>query len=74
MVIRNEFIDLMKVIRIKMVALYAEMPFDRFSKELHFVSVGLSNFVCVEQSWIIALTLWLKEVLDFVPRLIGVGL
>ena len=61
MIILNEFIDLMKVIRIKMVAFYAEMPLDRFGKELRFVSVGLGDFVCVAQSWIIALTLWLKE-------------
>ena len=74
MIVLNEFIDLMKVIRIKMVALYAEMPFDRFSKELRFVSVGLADFVCVAQSWIIALTILLEEVLNFAPRLIRVGL
>ena len=50
MVILNEFIDLMEVIRIKMIAFYAEMPFDRFSKELRFVGVGLGDFVCVVQS------------------------
>ena len=54
----------MKVIRIKMVAFYAEVPFDRFDKELRFVVVGLGDFVCVAHNWIIALTLWLKEVLD----------
>ena len=74
MIILNEFIDLMKVIRIKMVAFYAEMPFDRFGKELCFVRIGLGDFTCVGQSWIIALTLWLKEVLDFAPRLVGIGL
>ena len=74
MVILDEFIDLMEVIRIKMIAFYAEMPFDRFGKELRFVGVGLADFVCVAQSWIIALTLWLKEVLDFAPRLVGIGL
>ena len=45
MIILDEFIDLMKVIRIKMVAFYAEMPFDRFGKELCLVSVGLGDFV-----------------------------
>ena len=70
MIILNEFIDLMEVIRFKMIAFYAEMPFDRFGKELRFVSVGLGDFVCVAQSWIIALTLRLKEVLDFAPRLV----
>ena len=74
MIILYEFIDLMEVIRIKMVAFDAEVPFDRFSKELHFVSVDLGDFVCMVQSWIIALTLRLKEVLNFAPRLIGVGL
>ena len=63
MIILDEFIDLMKVIRIKMVAFYAEMPFDRFGKELHFVGVGLGDFVRMAQSWIIALTIWPKEVL-----------
>ena len=70
MIILNEFIDFMEVIRIKMVPFYAEMPFDGFGKELRFVSVGLGDFVCVAQSWIIALNLRLKEVLDFVPRLV----
>ena len=69
-IILDEFIDLMKVIRIKMVAFCAEMPFDRFGKELHFVGTGLGDFVCVAQSWIIALTLRLKEVRDFAPRLV----
>ena len=73
MIILNEFIDLMKVIRIKIVAFNAEMSLHRFGKELHFVSVSLGDFVHVAQSWIMALTLWLKEVLNFVPRLVGVG-
>ena len=64
----------MKVIQIKVIAFYAEVPFDRFGKELRFVSVGLGDFISVVPSWIIALTLWLKEVLNFAPRLIGVGL
>ena len=70
MIILDEFIDLMKVIRIKMVAFYTEMPFDRLDKELRLVGIGLSNFVRMAQSWIITLTLWLKEVLDFAPRLV----
>ena len=74
MIILDEFIDLIKVIRIKMIAFYAEVPFDRFGKELRFVSVGLGDFISVVQSWIITLTLWLKEVLNFAARLIGVGL
>ena len=47
MIILDEFIDLMKVIRIKIVAFYAEMPFNRFGKELCFVGVGLGDFVHV---------------------------
>ena len=74
MITLDEFIDLMKVIQIKMVAFYVEMPFNTFGKELHFVGIGLGDFVCVGQSWIIALTLWLKEVLGFAPRLIEIGL
>ena len=65
MIILNEFVDFIKVIRIKMIAFYAEMPLDRFSKKLHFISVGLGDFVLVVQSWIVALTLRLKEVLNF---------
>ena len=49
MIILAEFIDLMKVIQIEMVAFYAEMPFDRFSKELRFVSVGLGDLVRVAE-------------------------
>ena len=60
MIILNEFIDLMKMIRIKMVAFNAEMPLNRFGEELLLVSVSLGDFVRVAQSWIIALTLWLK--------------
>ena len=74
MIILDEFVDFIKVIRIKMVAFYAKMSLDRFSEELRFISVSLGDFVRVVQSRIIALTLWLKEVLNFAPRLIGVGL
>ena len=73
-IILDEFVDFIKVIRIKMIAFYNEMSLNRFGKELCFVSVSLGDFVHVAQSWIIALTLWLKEVLDFAPRLVGVGL
>ena len=72
MIILDEFVDFIKVIRIKMIAFYAEMSLNRFDKELRFISVGLDDFVRVVQSWIVALTLRLKEVLNFVPRLIGV--
>ena len=43
MIILYEFVDLMEVIRIKMIAFYAEMPFDRFGKELRFVGVSLGD-------------------------------
>ena len=73
-VILDEFVDLIEVVRIKMVALYAKMPFDTFSKELRFVGVGLGDFVSVLQSRIIALTLQLKKVFYFMPRHVGVSL
>ena len=44
-VILNEFVDLIEVVRIKMVALNAKVPFDRSGKELHFVGIGLGTFV-----------------------------
>ena len=72
-IIRYEFVDLIEVIRIKMDALDAKVPFDRFCKELRFVSVGLRDFASVLKSWIVALTLWLKEVFDSAPRLVGVS-
>ena len=64
MIILYELVDFIEVIRIKMFAFYAEVPlstavpFDRFSKELCFVSVCLGDFVVAAQCWIIALTLW----------------
>ena len=58
MTILYESVDFIKVIRIKMFALYAEVPF-----------VCLGYFAVVAQCWIIALTLWLDKVLDFAPRL-----
>ena len=69
MIILYEFVDFIKVIRIKMFAFYAEVSFDRFGKELRFVSVCFGDFVVVAQCWIIGPTLWLEEVLDFAPRL-----
>ena len=73
-VILDEFVDLIEVVRIKIFTLYAKVPFDRFSKELLFVSVGLGDFGSVMQSRLIVLTLWLKKVFDFTPRLVGVSL
>ena len=74
MIILDEFVDFIKVIRIEMIALYAKMFLNRFGKELRFISVSLGDFVRVVQSWIIALTLWLKKVLNFAPRLVRIGL
>ena len=71
MIILDEFVDFIKVIRIKMIAFYAEMSLNRFGKGLRFINVGLGDFVRVVQSWIVTLTLWLKEVLNFALRLIG---
>ena len=69
MIILYELVDFIKVIRIKMFALYAEVLFNSFGKELRFVGVCLDDFVVVAQRWIITLTLWLEKVLDFAPRL-----
>ena len=55
MIILYEFVDFIEVIRIKVFALFAEVPFDRFSNELRFVGVCLGDFVVVAQCWIIAL-------------------
>ena len=74
MIILYEFVDFIEVIRIKMFALYAEVPFDRFGKEFRFVTICLFDFVVVAQCWIIALTLWLEKVLDFALRLAWIGL
>ena len=70
----NEFVDFIKVIRIKMIAFYTEMSLDRFGKELRLISISLGDFVRVVQSWIVVLTPRLKEILDFAPRFVGVGL
>ena len=45
MIFLNEFVDFIKVMRIKMVAFYAKMLLDRFGKELRFVIVSLGDFV-----------------------------
>ena len=74
MIILCELIDFIKVIRIKMFALNAEVSFGLFGKELRFVGVCLGDIVVVAQYWIVALTLWLEEVLNFPPRLIRIGL
>ena len=50
------------------------MSFDRFGKELRFISVCLGDFVVVAQCWIVALTFGPEEVFDFAPRLAWVGL
>ena len=48
--------------------------FDRFGKELRFIGVCLGNSVVMVQCWIVALTLWLEEVLDFASRHTWIGL
>ena len=68
MIILDEFVDFIKVIRIKMIAFYAGMSLDRFGKELRFISVSLGDFVRVVQSSIVALTPRLKEILDFCAK------
>ena len=37
MIILNEFVDFIEVIRIEMVALYAKVSLNRFGKELRFI-------------------------------------
>ena len=43
MIILDEFVDFIKVIRIKMVAFYAKMPLDRFGKELRLSALVLAT-------------------------------
>ena len=76
MIILYELVDFIEVIQIKVFPLYAEGSFDRFGRELHFVSVCLGDFVVLAQCWIVllALTRWLEEVLAFVAILALVGL
>ena len=49
MIILYELVDFIKVIRNKMFSLYAEVLFDSFGKELHFVGICLGDFVIVAQ-------------------------
>ena len=74
MIILYDLVDVTEVIRIKAATLYAKVSFDRFSKELHFVCICLGDFVVMVQCWIIAPTLWLDRILDFMLRLTLVGL
>ena len=51
MIILYDFIHFIKVIRIKMFALYAEVSFDRFGrfcKELRFVGIYLGDWVALQ--------------------------
>ena len=65
MIILYELVDFIEVIRIKMFTLYAEVPFNRFCKELCFVCICLGDFVIMTQCEIIALMLWYEEALNF---------
>ena len=53
MIVLDEFVDFIKVIRIEMIALYAKMSLNRFGKELRFISVSLRDSVRVVQDCII---------------------
>ena len=74
MIILYELVNFIKVIRIKVFALYAKVSFDRFGKELRFVGVCLGDLVVVAQCWTVRLALRLEEVFDFAPRLAWIGL
>ena len=50
-IILYEFVDLIEVVQIKMDALDAKVPFDRFSKGLRFVSIGLGDFAKCAAEW-----------------------
>ena len=45
MIILDEFIDLVKVIRIKAIAFYAEVPFDRFGKSWALSALVLATLL-----------------------------
>ena len=62
-------VDLIEVVRIKIVTVDAKVSFDRFGKELRLISVSLGGFRVKSQSGIIALVLWFEEVFDFTSRL-----
>ena len=74
MIILYKLVDFVEVLRIKVVALCAEVSFKRLGKELRVVCISLGDFVIMAQCWIIALTLWLEKVLDFALRLAWIGL
>ena len=74
MIIFFELVDLIDVIGIKVFAPYAEVSFDRFGKELYFVSICPGDYVIMAQCWIILMAHGLEEVLDLVPRLALVSL
>ena len=66
-IILYELVDFIEVIRIKVFPLHAKVSplhakvsFDRFGKELHYVSVCLGDLVVVAHYWVVALTLWLE--------------
>ena len=56
MIILYELIDFIKMIRIKMFPLNAELSSDRFGKELRFIGICLGDLIAVAQWWIVALT------------------
>ena len=43
MIILDEFVDFINVIRIKMITFYVKMSLDRFGKELRFVSASVGG-------------------------------
>ena len=70
MIILYELIDFIEVVQIKMFALYAEVPFDRFSRKLRFVCVCPGDFVIMAQCWIIELTLGFRKFLILCQNLL----
>ena len=74
MIILHKLVDFIKVIRIKMFAVNAEVSFDQFSNKLGFMGVCLVEFVVMAQWWIVALTLGIEKVFDFAPRLTWIAL
>ena len=45
-IILYKLVDLIEVVWIKIVTLNAEVSFDRFGKELHFISISLGEQSC----------------------------
>ena len=78
MIILDEFVDFIKVIRIEMITLCAKCFSTDSAKSCALSALvlpgSLGEFVRLVQSWIIALTLWLKKVLNFALRLVRIGL